>query len=122
MDIQKRVGTAKGLIVAFLLGALVSGYLLTTVTAQAAPSSRYAIAQSALHSIAPNTENSGGALCPAGFMVTGGGIVAESGGLRVISSGPVVNVANVADTWVAGMYNAGSAGGGFRVYAICLRV
>jgi len=125
MDIRKRVGAAKGLMAAFLLGALVSGYVLTTVTAQAAPSSRYAIAMSANTSIAPNTENSGGAQCPAGFSVTGGGIVATTspaGVLRVITSGPVVNVANVADTWVAGMFNEGDAGGGYRVYAICLRL
>jgi len=123
MDIRKRVGEAKGLMAAFLLGALVSGYVLTTVTVQAAPVSRYAIAQSALHSIAPNTENSGGAQCPAGFSVTGGGIVAENAAfLRVLTSGPVVNVANVADTWVAGMYNEGSVQGSFRIYAICLRV
>ena len=124
MDIRKRVGAAKGLMAAFLLGALVSGYLVTTVTTQAAPPSRYAIAQSATHSIAPNTAQGGGAQCPAGFSVTGGGIVATAGGLglRVIDSGPVVNIANVADTWVANMFNAGSAGGGFIIYAICLRV
>lgn len=122
MNIRKRVGAAKGLMAAFLLGALVSGYLLTTVTAQAAPVSRYAIAQSALTPILANSAAGGGAQCPAGFSVTGGGVVRFSGDLRVFDSGPVVNVANVADTWVANMVNVGTLQGSFRIYAICLRV
>jgi hypothetical protein len=124
MDIRKRVGAAKGLMAAFLLGALVSGYLLTTITAQAAPAPRYVIAQSALHSIAGgDPSEGGGAQCPTGYLLTGGGVTTENDFLRVIHSGPVVNTANVADTWVAAMANTSATlTGSFRIYAICLRV
>ncbi len=123
MDIRKRVGTSKGLIAAFMLGALVSGYVLATVTVQAAPALRYVIAQSALHSILPSDPSeSGGAQCPTGYLLTGGGVTTESDFLRVILSGPVVNTANTADTWVAGMANTSATlTGSFRIYAICLR-
>ena len=123
MDIQKRFGTARGVIAAFLLGALVGGYLLATVTVQAAPAARYVIAQSARHDILPNDPSEGGgAQCPAGYLLTGGGVTTESDFLRVILSGPVVNTANVADTWVAAMVNTSStATGSFYIYAICLR-
>ena len=123
MDLLKRLGTARGIVAAFLLGALVSGYVLATATVQAAPARRYVIAESALHFIVGgDPSEGGGAQCPTGYLLTGGGVTTENDFLRVIVSGPVVNTANVADTWVAAMANTSATlTGSFRIYAICLR-
>lgn len=69
---------------------------------------------SAEFSIAPGNVNIGSAVCPAGWLVTGGGHSTSTGSLIVIQSEP-----SAPNIWFVRVYNPGSTTGQARATAVC---